>query len=280
MAFYSSCPICTTPLFLCLTVASFQLYLVIGYNGVIFQIRYILANRWRNLWSFLINVIHTSVGLPFISWWFMIHIDGNSKLTGQTIWKIPTLIPLITLLKDTNQLSALGAKWKFWVFCSEVFENFKMATAEHSTKGDPYKYGTLYNCVDCLSMKPALVCDVGVLNAFKSFNVDDSQFRLYIEPLQTSNTFISILLSTKQVLAILGRQWHPGVSYLRSVNTFRNVTSSSLFSAEKVRCIPASKQWPHPASYNCPSGWCFRLSICSPLLQVHLLKLIPQCDNI
>lgn len=136
MAFYSSCPICTTPLFLCLTVASFQLYLVIGYNGVIFQIRYIFANRWRNLWSFLINVIPTSVGLPFISWWFMIHIDGNSKLTGQTIWKIPTLIPLMTLLKDTNQLSALGAKWKFWVSCSEVFENFKMATAEHNMKGE------------------------------------------------------------------------------------------------------------------------------------------------
>ena len=52
-------------------------------------------------------------------------------------------------------------------------------------------------------MKPALVCDVGVLNACKSCNVDDSQFRLYIEPLQTGNTFISILLSTKQVLAII-----------------------------------------------------------------------------
>ena len=42
----------------------------------------------------------------------------------------------MTLLKDTNQLSALGAKRKFWVSCLEVFENFKMATAEHSTKGE------------------------------------------------------------------------------------------------------------------------------------------------
>ena len=42
----------------------------------------------------------------------------------------------MTLLKDTNQLSALGTKRKFWVSCSEVFETVKMATAEHNTKGE------------------------------------------------------------------------------------------------------------------------------------------------
>lgn len=55
----------------------------------------------------------------------------------------------------------------------------------------PSKYGALGNCTGRIPVKSALVSDAGVIDAFKSYNVNDSEFWWCRNPSQTGNTFIS-----------------------------------------------------------------------------------------